>query len=201
MNLSDNTSGKFAIALYKTSEQTGSGLLDLSGRISSIVKNGPETVQANLNVPLVSNSPQISSTSCSVLNISPNPVSLPTVNINELKTINSVSKSTPFNINISCSGTANLYITFTDKNNIGGTGSILSLDSSSTAHGIGLQLAHNGNVISYGPDASTISNTNQFFLNTFSGTQSFPFTASYIRTGTITPGQLSATATFTLSYQ
>lgn len=139
---------------------------------------------------------------CSVQSSSIINVNLPTISANVFPNVNSVYGRVPFSLTVNCANTTNLNITFTDNNNIGQTTSILRPSSTSTAKGIGVQLQYNGNNISFGPDSAEPGTTNQIVLNNnLTGIQTFPFAASYVRTGTVTPGTFSAKATFTLSYQ
>lgn len=188
----------FYLQFYKIANQVGSGTLDLSNQIYSVAylsTGGTDTTR-----PLITTPSNIVNNSCTN-SISPNPVNLPSITANQLPNLNSTTGSTTFNININCSYSTNLYITFTDKNSPTQTGNILTPDSGSTSKGVGMQLSYNSNTVNYGPDSASSGNTNQFFLRTFSGQQSFPLSVSYIRTGAITAGTLSTTATFTFSYQ
>lgn len=193
-------SATFYLQFYKISHPVSSGTLDLSHQIYSAVYFSPSNGTIYGKLPLITTPSNIINTSCTNT-ISPNPVNLPTINAGQLPFLNSTAGTANFNINTTCPNTTNLHITFTDKNNTGQTGSILTPDSSSTTKGVGMQLSYNSNIVRYGPDMVSSGNTNQFFLNTFSGQQNFPFAASYIRTGAILPGTLSTTATFTFSYQ
>lgn len=199
-SLVSNYSATFYLQFYKISNPVGSGTLDLSNQIYSAAYflPGPGTIYGKL--PLITTPSNVINSSCTS-SVSPNPINLPTIHAGQLPFLNSTAGNTTFNINTSCPNTTNLYITFTDKNNLGQVGNILTPDNSSTSSGIGTQLSYNSNIIYYGPDSGNSGNTNQFFLNTFSGQQSFPFSASYIRTGAISPGTVSTTATFTFSYQ
>ncbi|WP_287882117.1 fimbrial protein [Aquitalea sp.] len=139
---------------------------------------------------------------CSLQSASISNIILPKITSNALPSINSRAGSTPFILTINCPNNTNLNITFTDNNKIGQTTNILTSTTASIAKGVGIQLQYNGNIISFGPDSAEPGTTNQIVLNSnLAGVQSFPFTASYIRTGAVTPGSMSATATFTLSYQ
>jgi len=139
---------------------------------------------------------------CNLTSASTTSVNLPKIYSNNLDNIGTAFGSTPFSITVNCPNPTNLNITFTDNNNIGQTGNYLTPLASSTAKGLGIQLKYNGNIISFGPDSAEPGTTNQIVLNgNLTSSQTFPFTASYVRTGTITPGTLSARATFTLSYQ
>lgn len=197
-NFSGSYFATISLQLYKTATVVGSGTLNLTGQIYSSAFNGTSVDNEQAIITTPSN---VVNSSCSTTNITPNPVSLPAIDGKLLPTLNSTTGQTTFNININCPASTNLYITLTDKNNIGQTGSVLTPDSNSTAKGVGMQLKYNGQTVSYGPDSPTFGNTNQFFLRSFTGSQSFPFTVSYIRTGTISPGTLSTAATFTFSYQ
>jgi len=139
---------------------------------------------------------------CSLSSASTTSVNLPKVYGNNFVANGISAGSTPFNITVNCPSPTNLNITFTDNNNLGNNSTILTPLASSTAKGLGIQLQYNGNIIGFGPDSSDPGTTNQIVLNgNLTGSQSFPFTASYVRTGAVSPGTLSARATFTLSYQ
>lgn len=144
----------------------------------------------------------ITNKSCTLLSSTTANVNLPSIYNYQLPKIGSTSEGIPFNISINCPGPTKLALTFTDNNNIGQTGSVLTPTTTSTAQGIGVQMKYNNQVISFGNDSANPGTINQIILNNnLTGTQTFPFTASYIRTGTVTPGKLSAQTTFTLSYQ
>ncbi|MBA4708373.1 fimbrial protein [Aquitalea aquatica] len=196
--------GTFYLAFYKTAPSIGSGTVHLTNAVSAILRLGgvwlPNLTQPGDTVLRV-NTFSLAATTCSLSGINPTTVSLPALSYNTLPTIGSLAGTTPFAIAINCPAATRLYITFTDNNNIGQTSNILALGSGSTAKGVGLQLAYQGSTISFGPDSAASGNTNQLFLANLTGLRSLPFAVSYIRTGTVSPGSLSATATFTLSYQ
>lgn len=144
----------------------------------------------------------ITADSCTLQNLSPATVNLPPIDVRRLPALGSTAGNVPFSITVNCPYPTSLSITFTDNNKIGQTSNILSAASTSSSKGLGLQLQHNQKIISFGPDSSEPGTINQIVLNNkLTGPQTFTFTASYIRTGPITPGMLSAAATFTLSYQ
>ncbi len=130
-------------------------------------------------------------------------VQLPTINVNTLSTVGSVSTPTSFSLPVTCTNSTNVYMTFTDGANPGQTTSILQPSSSSTSSGVGLQLKGSGNkLIYFGPDSNVPGTTNQFLAaGNVVGLTNLPFTASYIRTGAVAPGSFNALATFTMSYQ
>lgn len=199
-SLTSNYSVTFYLQFYKISNPVGSGTLDLSNQIYSVAYFLPGSGTIYGKLPLITTPSNIINSSCTS-SVSPNPVNLPTINAGQLPFPNSTAGSTTFNINTTCPNTTSLYITFTDKNNFNQGGNFLKPDNNSTASGVGTQLSYNSNIIHYGPDSENSGNTNRFFLKTFSGQQNFPFSAAYIRTGVISPGTLSTTATFTFSYQ
>jgi type 1 fimbria pilin len=163
--------------------------------IFSSIKTQVLTYQSSLPFNMTVNT-------CSLQSSSISNIILPKITSNALPSINSRAGTAQFRLMVNCPNNTNLNITFTDNNNIGQTTNILTPASTSTAKGVGIQLQYNSNIISFGPDSAEPGTTNQIVLNSnLAGVQSFPFTASYIRTGTVTPGSMSATATFTLSYQ
>lgn len=144
----------------------------------------------------------ISVRTCSLQSASISNINLPKISSNTLSNIGSRAGSTPFNLTVNCPSLTNLNITFTDNNNRKNFDTVLTPALSSTAQGVGIQLQYNGKIIQFGKDSAEPGITGQIVLNpNLIGTQTFPFTASYIRTGPLKPGSLTSTATFTLSYQ
>ena len=95
-------------------------------------------------------------------------------------------------------------MTLTDATTPSNTTNTLTLASDSVATGVGFQLLYNGNPVSFGPDSAAAGNLNQFSVMASpatGGPVNIPFTARFIRTGTVTPGLATANATFTMSYQ
>jgi type 1 fimbria pilin len=130
-------------------------------------------------------------------------VAMPQARIASLPAISSTTQPTAFNIALSCSAGATLYVTLTDSGKPGNSGNTLSATADSTAAGIAYQLSReDGTVIGFGPDSAAAGNTGQFRVGaTADGAMLIPLRAAYIRTGGMTPGSLSSKATFTLSYQ
>ena len=114
-----------------------------------------------------------------------------------------------FTIGVNCSGVrSNVHMVFSDARNNANTSSILSLSSTSTASGVGIEIwRKNGSApISFGPDSSSPGTTNQFFVFASDGSTTGPmqlvFTPRYIKTATtVTPGSANGLATFTMSFQ
>jgi type 1 fimbria pilin len=122
--------------------------------------------------------------------------------------VGSTSPAQSFNIGLNCSGgaagvTASVYTTLTDQNNPGNVSDKLSLTSSSTAKGIGIQVLNGTTVIKYGSDSKVIGNQNQWVAGqTGNGSFNIPLTARYVQTATtVTAGSANGIATFTMGYQ
>jgi len=122
-------------------------------------------------------------------------VALPTVPATSLPAVDTTSGTTPFKINLTCSSGSTLNIMFDSTSAVTGkTGVIASATGTGRATGVGVQLVN----ASYQPvvfkDEAEVGATPQ-------GTLDLNYYARYYRTGTaMNPGTISATATFTLSY-
>jgi type 1 fimbria pilin len=190
--------GRFHIALYKLQRTVQATNIQVPASTNDI--NFYYTVSTW--TPLQSSTVTIQTATCSLQSASLSSITLPLTYSNNFGNIGTALNSTPFNITINCPNPTNLNITFTDNNNPSNTSNVLSALSTSTTKGLGVQLKYNDKIISFGPDSPDPGTTNQIVLNSnLTGTQTFPFTAAYVRTGTVTPGKLTARATFTLSYQ
>jgi type 1 fimbria pilin len=148
-------------------------------------------------------------------------VPMGSVAANSFASVGSVSASQPFNIALYCSGGTigaytNVYMTLTDVTNPANVTDTLSLNKSSTATGLGIQVLSGAQTIKFGPDSSAGGSLgdrpgpgsgigvepNQWFAGgALNGTFNIPLAARYVRTGTVTPGTANASATFTMSYQ
>ncbi len=132
---------------------------------------------------------------------------LGTVTSREFGGVGSGAGTADTTIELLCAGgtgaQAQVWVTLTDQTQPGNLSNQLSLTTTSTARGVALQLLFNGTPISYGADANTVGNFNQWLAgSTDNGTFRIPLTARYIQTATtITPGTANGIATFTLSYQ
>ncbi|WP_159878877.1 fimbrial protein [Aquitalea denitrificans] len=143
--------------------------------------------------------------SCSV-NTQNLQVNLPAIDAKQLSSVGATTGNTPFSLWVNCPSTTpvNVYMTLTDNSKPGQTNStVVSAASGSSASGVGVQISDQyGLPITLGPDSSMAGNPGQFLVRSnLTGSLPIPFTASYIRTGTIKPGTLKAIATFTMSYQ
>ncbi|MFC6299260.1 hypothetical protein GNF76_04715 [Pseudomonas sp. CCM 7893] len=150
---------------------------------------------------VIVNNTKIVSTTCMVTTKAIN-VTLPTVTANLLSPVGKTAGDTNFSIGLSCQAGANVYITLTDVTNTSNTTSNLTLASGSTATGVKLRLLNSSGLpVSYGPDSAGAGNPNQWLVGASASTTSIPLTVQYISTGTVGPGVVKGTTTFTMSYQ
>ena len=129
---------------------------------------------------------------CSVNSNSTNlAVVLPTVSTQALRSATSVAGRTGFSINLTCQAGANVYTTMSPSSAGNATGTIAR---SGTATNVQVQLLDKG----FNP---VVFNTATLLGAAPTGTLSVPYYAQYYATGATTAGSVSATATFTMSYQ
>lgn len=145
---------------------------------------------------VLSNTVTFVTPACTV-NTSPINVTMPTVSSSALSgAVGRTAGTTAFTIQLNCptGATSNLYITLAaNSGTVAGYPNILK--STGSATGLGIQLLDKGgNPITLGT-ASLVGNA-------VSGAQSIPYFARYYATATsIGAGSVSASATFTLTYQ
>jgi type 1 fimbria pilin len=151
---------------------------------------------------LSNNAASVTAPACSVQSPSKQ-VAMPVASGRYLPSVGSTTGDTAFSIALDCPTPVSVAVTFTDASEPNNVGSTLSLSTDSTAKGVGYQIVYNNKVINYGPDSSAANNINQFSVAPAGtvGSLTIPFTARYVRTGTIVPGSADAKATFTMSYQ
>lgn len=130
-------------------------------------------------------------------------VTMPTGKAADMKEVGATTGDTSFQIALNCSGATALKVTMTDATHPENTGNVLSLTGDSKAGGVGYRIAYQSVPVSFGADSPTAGNPNQIAVGMANGagTVSIPFVASYVRTGTVAPGEANAAATFTMSYQ
>lgn len=138
----------------------------------------------------------VSVTACSVA-IDPTVVTLPTISTSALTGAGSTTGKQPFNVQLSCPAGANLYVTLATSNpQAGTTGVIAPTTGSGYAQNVGVQLLKSDGAtpVSFGTAISEGTTTN--------GIMNLPFYAQYYQTGTsASAGNVTATATYTLTYQ
>jgi len=155
--------------------------------------SGPMSTALTLN-----GGAQVTMLTCTVAAGSQNfTVTLPTVSTAALPSVASTAGRTPFNINLNCpTGGAETSITFASNTASGTTGVMTSTATGgSSSRAVGVQLLDADGV----PMAF---NTAQDLGTSPTGSWALPFYAQYYRTsGTFRAGTVTATATFTLTYQ
>ncbi|WP_454763866.1 fimbrial protein [Cupriavidus campinensis] len=143
----------------------------------------------------------ISATTCSVTTPSIT-VTLPSVPVETLLPVGTASAvAQNFNIGLSCSPGANVYVTLTDATNPSNITNNLTLTPASSAHGIALRLSLGGTPVEFGADSAVAGNPGQRLVGASSTTTGVGLTVQYISVGPVVPGSVNAIATFTMSYQ
>lgn len=146
---------------------------------------------ANLQTFTLANN-VVFTTPCSVVT-NPVNVTLPTVSSKAFDGVGSTTGTTSFTIDLNCSGGATLSITLDSNGKVAGKTGVIS--STGSAGGVGVQLLDGkGNPVAFG----TSTSLGQAPV----GTLNVPYFARYYQTaGTVTGGNVTATANFTLTYQ
>ncbi|ABI39312.1 Fimbrial protein [Shewanella sp. MR-4] len=137
----------------------------------------------------------VTAPTCTVNN-SEQTVLLPEVSTSDFLGVGTTAESVPFGIVLDCDAGVSVYATVSDTNQLSNTGPNLSLDGSSTASGVGIQLLQSGNPLSFG-NPVYISGTGIPSASTYS----VPFEARYVQTSTIiNPGTVIAKTVISFSY-
>ena len=152
-----NVTGKFYIAFYKTQAFASTGTINIDQAVRGIMHVG--TSWAGTESTLQANTFTNSALTCTVSN--PASVPLPTMTTTGFRSINDISGTTPFSLNINCPNQTTVGITFTDNNNKTQTGNILTASTGSSAKGVGMQLKYLNSIINFGADSSISGNENQ----------------------------------------
>jgi len=149
----------------------------------------------------------VTATGCSLTSATQSDITLPQLLASRLASIGDVSDASgTTSLRVNCKQATSVYMTLTDVAMPTNTGNVLSLAPESQATGVGIQLFKQGSStpLGFGPDSSMKGNTNQWLAGTLtgSGNLTIPLVAKYVKTAPkITPGQVKARASFTLSYQ
>jgi type 1 fimbria pilin len=109
--------------------------------------------------------------------------------------------ATRFSIGLNCTAPANAYLSLSDASDPTNRSTVLSAAPSSTTKGVGVQISSESTVLSFGPTTAEKGMTATLMTKMQAGANLIPLIARYVRTGPVSPGKLSAMATFTLSYQ
>lgn len=171
-----------------------------NGRISKggVVPAGTITRwQTSDGIPLLNinvNSFKVNVKACSVLNPSIN-VDMGSINKSVFSGVGSTAGGEEFTISMNCDSDIKPAVTFSGVTlNNGNVLSLNNYNSDTTAQGVGIQISHNSNQISFDSPLS--------LGTSLQGVNNFKFNAKYIQTNDkITGGKADATASFTITYQ
>ncbi|MNN15228.1 F17f-G fimbrial adhesin precursor [compost metagenome] len=158
----------------------------------------PSPVSATFSV---GGSVSITASTCS-LTQSTLDVPLPPVPLNALLPVGSAAGEKSFDIGLSCPSGLTVKAVMTDATNPANRTDLLTLDSSSTAHGVALKILRNGSTpVSFGPDSGANGVAGQWTVGSSGSLTSIPLKVQYQSVGPVSAGSVSAKATITLSYQ
>jgi type 1 fimbria pilin len=144
----------------------------------------------------------ISSNTCSVTTPTLD-FALPKALSKNLTTAGSTTGDTTLPLGLNCAAGVKINVTITDSTTPSNRSTTLSLAAGSSASGVGLQILNGSTPVSFGPDSSAAGTPNQWSAGTATGGPvQIALTARYVRTsGSLVPGSVKGTATFTMSYQ
>lgn len=156
-------------------------------------------IVATTRLPVtVTGSPVFTAAACTTPNI---PVDLGTHRTSEFSGPNSVTSSVNFDLALNnCPAGMNAIQYQVDAVTpiISATNSVVALDASSTASGVGLQLLNGSGTPFPLGSAQTFSG----YSSATGGSYTIPFKARYLQTGsTVGPGRANSVMTFTMTYQ
>lgn len=158
-----------------------------------------------LGTSLTNSSAQVSLQGCSVNTASQNlTVTLPTVGSTDFTGTGASTGRTPFNIGLSCqTGTTMLITMSTASPNGTYSGVVQPTSGTGYAKNVGVQVLYGGNSVSGSTSPTPVTfNSAQNLGASPNGSLSLQYYAQYFQTGTpVSAGNVSATVTFTMSYQ
>lgn len=150
----------------------------------------------------------VTARACRMISAQSITVNLPTVRLQSFTGIGSVSsESSAFSESLSCDKDIVVKATMSDVSHPENRSNYLSLSGASTASGIGINIYKNGEStpVLYGPDSAGSGTTNQWLIGNSTADNTIfniPFLVKYTQTeARITPGNVSAVAAITFSYQ
>jgi type 1 fimbria pilin len=158
-----------------------------------------------MGTSLTNSSAQVSLQGCTVNTASQAfTVTLPTVGSTDFTGVGSSSGRTPFNIGLTCQTGTTMYITMSTANpNSTYVGVVQPTTGSGYAGNIGVQVLYGGNSVSGSATPTPVTfNSAQNLGASPNSSVSLQYYAQYFQTGTpVSAGNVSATVTFTMSYQ
>ena len=191
--LCGGTWGSLRVQLVKIAATTGSGPFSSGSLVQALVVGETPILDHTLS------SGAVQTVACSVTNNNIW-VSMGDVKNTVFSGIGSSADSTDFKIDLNCDASTNVNLTL-QPGNAGASAvanGVLNLDTPDTNHsarGVGVQMLYNGNPVVFGTRfrVATTSDDGAFAIS---------LQARYLQTATtIRPGQATANATFTLTYQ
>lgn len=184
-----NLSVTSSLVLIKTGPIVSGSTLDAGTLAYWFFDTNMHAENFNLSNPVTIIDP-----ACSV-NTTPVNVTLPTVSTSSMGTVGATAGATPFAISLSCASGATLDIQLDYAGAASGITGVLT-KVSGTSSGVGVQLVDkNLAPVTFGSAGKTQVGA------TPDGPLNIKYYARYYRTAAITPGTLTASATFTISYE
>lgn len=124
-------------------------------------------------------------------------VTLPDISTSALGSLGSTAGATPFSIGLNCPSTAAgapVYVEMNYNGTASGIQGVLT-PTAGTSSGVGVQLLYSSTPVTFGTPTQVGT--------TATGTMSIPYTAQYYQTqsAAVTPGTLTASATFLIMYE
>lgn len=152
----------------------------------------------------------ITAGSCAVTSANNGNLNLPDIVMAQLSsTTPSMEESNVLPITLDCPSGVTPFATISDVQNTGNTGKNLTLTAASSAKGVAFRLFRGPTSsptteVSFGPPSATKGTINQFQVANKGTSRFYPalyLKAKYIKTGEVSPGDASANASVTFSYQ
>lgn len=182
----------------KIGTQTGAFFMHVSG---SEYANGGSAANSLVTLNFTITQPMVPT--CSIL-MPTQQITLPTVAQSAFKGNNSTAAPKGFNIGFQCDANVDATLSFTDNTTPTNTTSNLSLTGSpaNNAGGVLLQLLSSGTPVVFGPDGSGSASIIPVKNPGSSQPINIPMIARYIQSGgTVSPGDVNAITTYTLTYK
>ncbi|VTP14612.1 Type-1 fimbrial protein, A chain precursor [Phytobacter ursingii] len=123
---------------------------------------------------------------------------------NDFAAVGSTSQPVPFNFQINDCAAEMTSVSYTFKPAAGitlqgsGNNQYLTLDSSSTASGVGVQVLYEDGITAVPFNTKTAFSG---YVKATGGSYTIPMKARYVRTGTISPGTANSAAEFVMAYE
>jgi type 1 fimbria pilin len=182
----------------KIGTQTGTFFMHVSG---SEYANGGSAANSLVTLNFTITQPMVPT--CSIL-MPTQQITLPTVAQSAFKGNNSTAAPKGFNIGFQCEPNVDATLSFTDNTTPTNTTSNLSLTGSSAnnAGGVLLQLLYSGMPVTFGPDGSGTATSIPVKNSGSSQAINIPMIVRYIQNGgAVSPGDVNAITTYTLTYK